>query len=160
MLYLWSLIVGFNSRTPGGVRLSTRSVRAMFAIVSIHAPRVGCDTKRPTRTYNFRVSIHAPWEGCDMATCTTPSSPNCFNSRTLGRVRQAKPRAYLRERGFNSRTLGRVRRSAPWCACRRQWFQFTHPGKGATVLSYWMMWKYRVSIHAPWEGCDRISKIT
>ena len=34
-------------------------------------------------------------------------------------------------------------------------FQFTHPGKGATVgLSHAQRYK-KVSIHAPWEGCDR-----
>ena len=33
-------------------------------------------------------------------------------------------------------------------------FQFTHPGKGAT-LSYPLSHQSRdVSIHAPWEGCD------
>ena len=35
-------------------------------------------------------------------------------------------------------------------------FQFTHPGKGATVgLSHTQRYK-KVSIHAPWEGCDQI----
>ena len=33
-------------------------------------------------------------------------------------------------------------------------FQFTHPGKGATVTSGFRGWKVNVSIHAPWEGCD------
>ena len=34
-------------------------------------------------------------------------------------------------------------------------FQFTHPGKGATPTLYiYLVGKY-VSIHAPWEGCDR-----
>ena len=39
------LIGRFNSRTLGRVRLSTRSLRAMFAIVSIHAPWEGCDLR-------------------------------------------------------------------------------------------------------------------
>ena len=55
----------FNSRTLGRVRLSTRSIRAMFAIVS----------------------IHAPWEGCDVGVAESVKSILCFNSRTLGRVR-------------------------------------------------------------------------
>ena len=33
-------------------------------------------------------------------------------------------------------------------------FQFTHPGRGATVCFACTMLKYRVSIHAPREGCD------
>ena len=34
------------------------------------------------------------------------------------------------------------------------WFQFTHPGKGATSESDREAYLMVVSIHAPWEGCD------
>ena len=33
-------------------------------------------------------------------------------------------------------------------------FQFTHPGKGATRTQPHIDIEVRVSIHAPWEGCD------
>ena len=33
-------------------------------------------------------------------------------------------------------------------------FQFTHPGKGATPSSITLYYTEKVSIHAPWEGCD------
>ena len=33
-------------------------------------------------------------------------------------------------------------------------FQFTHPGKGATDKRRWELPPIKVSIHAPWEGCD------
>ena len=33
-------------------------------------------------------------------------------------------------------------------------FQFTHPGKGATTLHADRLVYLKVSIHAPWEGCD------
>ncbi len=33
-------------------------------------------------------------------------------------------------------------------------FQFTHPGKGATAQSRINLNVSKVSIHAPWEGCD------
>ena len=33
-------------------------------------------------------------------------------------------------------------------------FQFTHPGKGATIMSLTFFSDNIVSIHAPWEGCD------
>ena len=36
-------------------------------------------------------------------------------------------------------------------------FQFTHPGKGATVRDVLLFCLVLVSIHAPWEGCDRNS---
>ena len=38
-------------------------------------------------------------------------------------------------------------------------FQFTHPGKGATVVSHEGGDVVDVSIHAPWEGCDAILRI-
>ena len=34
-------------------------------------------------------------------------------------------------------------------------FQFTHPGKGATLLFGGGVQCVEVSIHAPWEGCDQ-----
>ena len=34
-------------------------------------------------------------------------------------------------------------------------FQFTHPGKGATRLPSLERHRVLVSIHAPWEGCDK-----
>ena len=33
-------------------------------------------------------------------------------------------------------------------------FQFTHPGKGATASRLMTSGDWQVSIHAPWEGCD------
>ena len=80
---------------------------------------------------------------------------DCFNSRTLGRVRLPSGRQSsvdstvsihapwegcdLRLRGvrfyfigFNSRTLGRVRRDRAFSLSLCTTFQFTHPGKGAT----------------------------
>ena len=78
------------------------------------------------------VSIHAPWEGCDV-------------------VRPTKS-CYLF--GFNSRTLGRVRRKDATDGSVSKEFQFTHPGKGATVAKDEAGRNKRVSIHAPWEGCD------
>ena len=33
-------------------------------------------------------------------------------------------------------------------------FQFTHPGKGATMHNLSLNEEALVSIHAPWEGCD------
>ena len=60
------LALSFNSRTPGGVRrLSPEST-----------------------TKTFIVSIHAPREGCDWESSLTSSICRCFNSRTPGGVRQ------------------------------------------------------------------------
>ena len=81
-----------------------------------------------------KVSIHAPWEGCDMVRSSTTTLSMSFNSRTLGRVRQT-PCNHL---------------------CKRPLFQFTHPGKGATLVGLCGTIDAYVSIHAPWEGCDNL----
>ena len=81
----------------------------------------------------------------------------CFNSRTLGRVRQIYLPTLDEERGVSIH--------APWEGCDRYttifivariMFQFTHPGKGATNRTLPKEEVLRVSIHAPWEGCDRL----
>ena len=92
---------------------------------------------RPHRTQACRgshdVSIHAPWEGCD--------SP--MNVRAM--------------------RWALVSIHAPWEGCDGEvasvdlpagGFQFTHPGKGATLVKRAPEVDARVSIHAPWEGCD------
>ena len=56
--------------------------------------------------------------------------------------------------GFNSRTLGRVRHFSNMFSGASSLFQFTHPGKGATLALPSEQPVQRVSIHAPWEGCD------
>ena len=39
--------INFNPRTPGGVRLVPSFRKALEALISIHAPRVGCDYHNP-----------------------------------------------------------------------------------------------------------------
>ena len=57
-------------------------------------------------------------------------------------------------KSFNSRTLGRVRLAPVVATPSAGRFQFTHPGKGATIGLHSQHRTARVSIHAPWEGCD------
>ena len=84
------------------------------------------------------VSIHAPWEGCDRRRSRRSSIDASFNSRTLGRVRQFVSHISISE----------------------SMFQFTHPGKGATPVDGYEHISAKVSIHAPWEGCDlRLSSV-
>ena len=102
---------GFNSRTPGGVRL--------ISAVPMH--------------WQEGVSIHAPREGCDSWTSTSSSTIRSFNSRTPGGVRRTS--VFF----------------VNWVEAE---FQFTHPGRGATVQLPRLMKGWGVSIHAPREGCD------
>ena len=100
------------------------------------------------------VSIHAPREGCDVLYILLTRTLICFNSRTPGGVRH-RSRFFDRQGGgFNSRTPGGVRLNSFYschlCDCfnsrtpggvrllssevsqAEKEFQFTHPGRGAT----------------------------
>ena len=192
--------LGFNSRTPGGVRLLPFMRDELKAAVSIHAPREGCDDLVGRTTLAPGVSIHAPREGCDRPETAPRLRPQSFNSRTPGGVRlEAVGRQVAQQDvsihapregcdctsrslglpriSFNSRTPGGVRRnSSHYCAggSRRfnsrtpggvrptsirsgssvLKFQFTHPGRGATLIAQRLALLVGVSIHAPREGCD------
>ena len=127
----------FNSRTLGRVRLTIIITVTVMAQFQFTHPGKGATRSIVGATRRRRVSIHAPWEGCDGLYINSTKRPTRFNSRTLGRVRLSS--------------------FIPQC----QWgaFQFTHPGKGATDPYTLFETLYDVSIHAPWEGCDRCSRL-
>ena len=150
-----SRINGFNSRTPGGVRLKAGVLAGKEAVVSIHAPREGCDLadfrrRIAARKFQFThpgrgatkmakllfensdVSIHAPREGCDLFLILIIRVSVCFNSRTPGGVRRHSSLSYHHKACFNSRTPGGVRLIVIRVRRIDLRFQFTHPGRGAT----------------------------
>ena len=122
----------FNSRTLGRVRLRRSVAYAHPRSFQFTHPGKGATKDGRATHRGGRVSIHAPWEGCDSPATPRRSRRSCFNSRTLGRVRHIQ---------FHS-------------AKSEQKFQFTHPGKGATIHISEFDFSHSVSIHAPWEGCD------
>ena len=122
----------FNSRTPGGVRRLHSASAIHTVVVSIHAPREGCDDGREYNGAWYPVSIHAPREGCDFRWEYLP----------------------CKRHGFNSRTPGGVRQSITDDPEGPRMFQFTHPGRGATGGQIYQPRFVCVSIHAPREGCD------
>ena len=102
----------FNSRTPCGVRLLTPSDQIQSMLVSIHAPRVGCDL--------LLLCIHLRF--------------SCFNSRTPCGVRHDplsldNPRRRFQ---FTHPVWGAT--SLECVTNRRSMFQFTHPVWGATLI--------------------------
>ena len=140
IVYSRATLISFNSRTPGGVRLPIGRAEYLALRVSIHAPREGCDSCpllslpwraffNPSSSFNSRtpggvrlfgwrvgatvlyVSIHAPREGCD---------PFGGRPRLFWPVSIHAPREGCDPKRERSLT-----------ACRG--FQFTHPGRGATV---------------------------
>ena len=123
----------FQFTHPGRGATMRRLDRISSGIVSIHAPRAGCDHHRP--------SGHA-------------RQPR-FNSRTPCGVRLTLP-IYFRSDAL-------VSIHAPRAGCDKkseldEWltrkFQFTHPVRGATRLLQDWDDSGAVSIHAPRAGCD------
>ena len=102
------------------------------------------------------VSIHAPWEGCDVGVAESVKCILSFNSRTLGRVRRCRPIARPGISMFQFTHPGKGATVLLTDTLEAlELFQFTHPGKGATAVLYHKpIVRYSVSIHAPWEGCD------
>ena len=122
----------FNSRTPGGVRHVTEGMEWMPQTFQFTHPGRGATRRVLPLPHATMVSIHAPREGCDLMHAETTITDDSFNSRTPGgvRPRAATPPAPIC--GFNSRTPGGVRRSPASSVAVTPTFQFTHPGRGAT----------------------------
>ena len=103
----------FNSRTPGGVRLKPSSSLSLPVVVSIHAPREGCDIELRACKLDF----------------------TSFNSRTPGGVRPPREVSIKSRTGFQFTHPGRGATILSVCSVLAMLFQFTHPGRGATLSS-------------------------
>ena len=145
----------FNPRTPRGVRLIHVKGDNVSNVISIHAPREGCDvilllgdnvhiqfqSTHPARgatagsvspPFGLCISIHAPREGCDRIGQTSHGSPKIsIHAPREGCDHDAKA-----------------------VKLRRVKFQSTHPARGATARSTFRRDHSVISIHAPREGCD------
>ena len=169
----------FNSRTPGGVRLGGRYGGVERVGVSIHAPREGCDHLKHSvatapSSFNSRtpggvrlaitlfvdyvdmfqfthpgrgatglqfqsisrgqVSIHAPREGCDFPLRVGTTHGLSFNSRTPGGVRHWTVRGEIARPKFQFTHPGRGATVSQMIFIFDTTFQFTHPGRGATIV--------------------------
>ena len=148
-------VQSFNSRTPGGVRrsiLTTAEVAEAFQFT--HPGRGATATPKLLHDYPL-VSIHAPREGCDTSTDLSSSRINGFNSRTPGGVRLCGSAI--------SSYLGNVSIHAPREGCdsyrsrfRNGSLSFNSRTPGGVRLSKSVLVRVFsvVSIHAPREGCD------
>ena len=127
--------VGFNSRTPRGVRLT--SLAASIALESFNSR-----TPRGVRPYisskwrnGFVVSIHAPRVGCDTLDEVAELNLNSFNSRTPRGVRLPRQMLpVLQVHRFNSRTPRGVRRIMGMVQVLRQGVSIHAPRVGCDIL--------------------------
>ena len=106
-------------------------------MVSIHAPREGCDAKLTAWQAWRLVSIHAPREGCDFFGVVLWWYFTSFQFTHPGRG--ATTQEETREErlpSFNSRTPGGVRLLRIISPVLFPLFQFTHPGRGATCSRF------------------------
>ena len=146
----------FNSRTPCGVRLDAEECALDVWWVSIHAPRVGCDTT--SRLASGLVTLfqftHPVWGATEFIGIHKKPSTG-FNSRTPCGVRPPIFDGRGRTKCFNSRTPCGVRLGDAFKSVRQPLFQFTHPVWGATHPKLVPCSFTLVSIHAPRVGCDR-----
>ena len=128
----------FNPRTPRGVRQVADGPPGDCVIISIHAPREGCD-KAPlaggTKERNF--NPRTP-RGVRLFGVLTKNRSLDFNPRTPRGVRRGGMSAPMRGGDFNPRTPRGVRRSV----------------MRSSICSN------SISIHAPREGCDTMAGST
>ena len=125
--------------------------------ISIHAPRVGCDQRRPPtlpRRQRFQ-STHPVWGATTIWSGWTQSSPD-FNPRTPCGVRpmiEAMDEYYSLFQSTHP-VWGATRHFQRVGPCFPE-FQSTHPVWGATRGRGYQRQAYPISIHAPRVGCDR-----
>ena len=129
-----SIYKSFNSRTLGRVRLYERERDELLKRFNSRTLGRVRPTAPPAGREPRGVSIHAPWEGCDLP---------------FDRVNDHEPEFQFTHPGKGAT------RSAIFVPIAWVLFQFTHPGKGATIAFFTSKACGSVSIHAPWEGCDR-----
>ena len=144
----------FTHPGRGATGLETEVLK--LRMVSIHAPREGCDAAlAPPAIPAPRFQFTHPGRGATSLSGTIEVITISFNSRTPGGVRRTLSGTLKEEPSFNSRTPGGVRRQRGLQLDNLlKEFQFTHPGRGATSKPYPSISSRRVSIHAPREGCD------
>ena len=157
-----------------------RSLDAMEPIViSIHAPREGCDWwwkmvcsyrchfnprtprgVRPTQYGGMTGEKHFqsthPARGATARERKRIKADNQFQSTHPARGATPHNLSDLKvARNFNPRTPRGVRLQNQEIQYHQQEFQSTHPARGATLTLGQPAYTSGISIHAPREGCDR-----
>ena len=177
-------VFGFQSTHPVWGATFCAEIYIAYRLISIHAPRVGCDADLKTQLERIVISIHAPRVGCDIFFAFSASSSCLFQSThpvwgatvmyllvynhisisihaprvgcDLGLCSCSISRLY-----FNPRTPCGVRRGKSHLLGHQVYrFQSTHPVWGATCPTFCVKVSHaKISIHAPRVGCDTRSRV-
>ena len=103
----------FNSRTLGGVRLRLTLPLLLFSLFQFTPPGRGATPAAiPAILIPVLFQFTHPGRGATRSSQTIISKLSCFNSRTLGGVRQSTSPLMEQATRFNSRTLGGVRQES------------------------------------------------
>ena len=127
--------IGFNSRTPCGVRQRIKSKLVRICRFQFTHPVWGATINNQYAKQRSDVSIHAPRVGCDMVQILLTLPIYRFNSRTPCGVRPQGSGVIF--------SISKVSIHAPRVGCDLEGsiyilifiqFQFTHPVWGATLV--------------------------
>ena len=122
--------------------------------ISIHAPRVGSDSKKRPTAHSMAISIHAPRVGSDFNPTVGGSLDLNFNPRSPRGERQ-EPQSDLTDDIKFQSTLPAWGATNLLCLCRKSnEFQSTLPAWGATHERIDKLVEIFISIHAPRVGSD------
>ena len=154
----WSDTEDFNPRTPCGVRHPLAAI-FFFRLISIHAPRVGCDHLLAAPVDGLSISIHAPRVGCD-ARPIIAGIHGPLISIHAPRVGCDGPGPPERSSlwGFQSTHPVWGATVLATASPGESIFQSTHPVWGATTDERGGKKERAISIHAPRVGCDRTGR--
>ena len=169
----------FNPRTPRGVRREAHYDWSASYIISIHAPREGCDAMGGgvawlSLYFNPRTprGVRRAGAGCSgggqpIFQSTHPARGATWRSLDAMEpivISIHAPREGCDRAGTETHQSGQpISIHAPREGCDaaqpfrpqgRPQFQSTHPARGATPKSGDSISSTRISIHAPREGCD------
>ena len=148
-------ILSFNSRTLGRVRQPSSVNKISELKFQFTHPGKGATAWFGLVMDGLEFQFTHPGKGATRREAPAVTPASSFNSRTLGRVRQCGSynltNIYL---SFNSRTLGRVRQTHHQTSDGQEKVSIHAPWEGCDLANTYRLDSFVVSIHAPWEGCD------
>ena len=167
----------FQSTLPVGGATNVIVSKHADAMISIHAPRGGSDSRAAISrftsmlfqstlpvggatgfaevlTHSFRISIHAPRGGSDLLSHLAPPFRGYFNPRSPWGERLASAPVVCTPQHFNPRSPWGERRSESSRCFKYSVFQSTLPVGGATYQIAGGNNATVISIHAPRGGSD------
>ncbi len=151
---LKSASINFNPRTPCGVRPLIPSLNSFAILFQSTHPVRGATADSPSPSRNGIISIHAPRAGCDYGVFADTHDTANFNPRTPCGVRRYIVDGEEKSLQFQSTHPVRGATTQTGTVIPLWIFQSTHPVRGATTAVLNRLATAVISIHAPRAGCD------